>query len=217
MKVRLAFGLAIAARVVLVVTARRGTLRREGVGISERECDLAPWLRRPRRIARARGASQSHTVEHGTRPLSIFAPCGRSGVGDEGSGPRPCEPPKNLGEVTACPDRQRKLTDQEREQRRRRDRDRLEHAAREMLSSEGWKRWVRVRSTTSLGRYTLRNQWLIAAECARRGIIPTHVAGFRAWLALNRVVRKGERTIYILARLLWAVRGPCRCAGSTAM
>ncbi len=95
--------------------------------------------------------------------------------------------------------RSRKLTEEEREQRRGQDRDRLENAARELLTSEGWKRWVRVRSTTSLGRYSLRNQWLISSECAKRGITPTHVAGFRAWLALNRVVRKGERAIYILA------------------
>jgi hypothetical protein len=93
----------------------------------------------------------------------------------------------------------RKLTEQEREQRRQADRDRLENAARELLTSDGWKRWVRVRSTAALGRYSLRNQWLISSECAKREIAPTHVAGFRAWLALDRVVRKGERAIYILA------------------
>ena len=36
-------------------------------------------------------------------------------------------------------------------------------------------------------------------ECAARGITPTYVAGFRAFLALNRVVRRGERAIRILA------------------
>jgi hypothetical protein len=49
----------------------------------------------------------------------------------------------------------RKLTDAEREQRRQQDRDRLERAARELLSSDGWARWIRVRASTSLGRYTL--------------------------------------------------------------
>ena len=39
----------------------------------------------------------------------------------------------------------------------------------------------------------------MAADCHRRGITPTYVAGFRAWLALNRVVRKGSKAIYILA------------------
>ena len=44
-----------------------------------------------------------------------------------------------------------------------------------------------------------RNQWLIAVECHARGITPTYVAGFRAFLALNRCVRKGEKAIKILA------------------
>jgi N-terminal domain of anti-restriction factor ArdC len=98
--------------------------------------------------------------------------------------------------------RSHKLTEQERDERRQADRDRLEHAARELLSSEGWARWarwVRVRASNGLGRYSLRNQWLVAADCHRRGITPTYVAGFRAWLALNRVVRKGSKAIYILA------------------
>jgi hypothetical protein len=93
----------------------------------------------------------------------------------------------------------RQLTDQERDERRQRDRDRLENAARELLTSEGWARWIRVRASNGLGRYSLRNQWLISADCAKRGITPTYVAGFRAWLALNRVVTKGSRAIYILA------------------
>ena len=44
----------------------------------------------------------------------------------------------------------------------------------------------------------MRNQWLIAVECHARGITPTYVAGFRAFLALNRCVRKGEKAIKIL-------------------
>ena len=93
----------------------------------------------------------------------------------------------------------RQLTDQERDERRQRDRDRLESAARELLTSDGWARWVRVRASNGLGRYSLLNQWLISAEGARRGITPTYVAGFRAWLALNRVVAKGSKAIYIPA------------------
>ena len=93
----------------------------------------------------------------------------------------------------------RQLTDQERDERRQKDRERLENAARELLTSDGWARWVKVRSSVGLGRYSLRNQWLISADCAKRGITPTHVAGFRAWLALNRVVVKGSKAIYILA------------------
>jgi len=95
--------------------------------------------------------------------------------------------------------RSRKLTDEERDQRRQADRQRLENAARELLTSEGWARWVRVRSSVGLGRYSPRNQWLIGSEGATRGITPTYIAGFRAWLALNRVVVKGSKAIYILA------------------
>src|SRR4051794_21856682 len=91
------------------------------------------------------------------------------------------------------------FTEGERDARRQADRDRLEQAARELLTSEGWQRWMRVRATNGLARYSLRNQWIIASECARRGITPTYVAGFRAFLALNRGVRKGETAIGILA------------------
>jgi N-terminal domain of anti-restriction factor ArdC len=86
----------------------------------------------------------------------------------------------------------RKLTEAE---RRQADRDRLEQAARALLSSEGWHRWVRVRSTNGLSRYSFGNQLLIAMQCPDA----SYVAGFRAFLALNRCVRKGERAIRILA------------------
>jgi hypothetical protein len=91
------------------------------------------------------------------------------------------------------------LTEAERDARRQADRERLEQAARELLTSDGWQRWIRVRATNGLARYSLRNQWIIASEAARRGITPTYVAGFRAFLALNRCVRKGQTAIRILA------------------
>ena len=40
----------------------------------------------------------------------------------------------------------RRLSEQERAERRRQDRERLQQAARELLSSEGWARWVRTRA-----------------------------------------------------------------------
>jgi hypothetical protein len=89
----------------------------------------------------------------------------------------------------------RNLSDAERAQRRQADRDRLEHAARALLSSEGWQRWVRVRSTNGLSRYSFGNQLLIAMQRPDA----TYVAGFRSFLALNRCVRKGEKAIRILA------------------
>ena len=93
----------------------------------------------------------------------------------------------------------RALTDAERAARRQADRERIQHAARALLTSEGWQRWIKVRATNGLSRYSLRNQWLIAVDCHARGITPTYVAGFRAFLVLNRCVRKGEKAIKILA------------------
>jgi hypothetical protein len=88
-----------------------------------------------------------------------------------------------------------KPSDAERAERRRANRDRLEQAARALLDSEGWQRWVRVRSTNGLARYSFGNQLLIAMQRPDA----TYVAGFRAFLELDRCVRKGERAIRILA------------------
>jgi hypothetical protein len=91
------------------------------------------------------------------------------------------------------------LTDTERDARRKAECDRLEQAARALLTTDGWRRWIRVRASNGLSRYSLGNQMLIAVDCWSRGITPTYVAGFRAFLELNRCVRRGERAIRILA------------------
>src|SRR5438067_3511253 len=72
-------------------------------------------------------------------------------------------------------------------------REQLEQAARALLSSEGWQRWVRVRA--SFHHYSLTNTLLIAQQRPDA----TRVAGFRAWLKLGRCVRKGEHAIRIWA------------------
>jgi hypothetical protein len=92
------------------------------------------------------------------------------------------------------------LTSEERDARRKADRDRLEQAARALLTTDGWQRWIRVRASNGLSRYSVSNQLLIAVDCWSRGITPTYVAGFRAFLDLNRCVRKGEKAIRILAK-----------------
>jgi antirestriction protein ArdC len=91
----------------------------------------------------------------------------------------------------------RKLSQAERDERRRRDRERLAEATGALLSSEGWRAWLRARAT--FHSYSLHNTLLIAHEAGRRGFTPTHVAGFKAWLRLGRCVRKGEGGIVILA------------------
>ncbi len=89
------------------------------------------------------------------------------------------------------------LTDTEREQRRQAQRRQLEDALSALLSSEGWRRWLTTRAT--LHAYSPRNTLLIAHQAFARGMAPTHVAGFRAWLKLRHCVRKGERGLTIWA------------------
>jgi antirestriction protein ArdC len=89
----------------------------------------------------------------------------------------------------------RRLTDEERDERRRADRERLQKSAEQLLSSDGWQRWIRVRSHAGLARLSLSNQLLVAI--ARPDA--TFVAGLKAWLRLGYAVRKGERAVAILA------------------
>jgi hypothetical protein len=89
----------------------------------------------------------------------------------------------------------RRLTDEERDERRRGDRERLQRSAEQLLNSDGWQRWVRVRSQAGLARLSVSNQLLVAI--ARPDA--TFVAGFNAWLRLGYVVRKGERAVAIIA------------------
>jgi hypothetical protein len=91
----------------------------------------------------------------------------------------------------------RRLTEHERAERRRQDRERLLRAAEQLLTSEGWKRWVRVRSQAGLARLSISNQLLVAL--ARPDA--TFVAGFNTWLRLGFAVRKGERAVAIIAPL----------------
>jgi hypothetical protein len=89
----------------------------------------------------------------------------------------------------------RRLTEQERAERRRADRERLQRAAEQLLTSEGWQRWVAVRSRHGLARLSLSNQLLVAL--ARPDA--TFVAGFKGWLRMGFIVEKGQRAIVIIA------------------
>ncbi len=93
--------------------------------------------------------------------------------------------------------RSRQLSEREREERRRQARERLQRAAEELLCSEGWGRWVRVRAM--FHSYSAGNCMLLAFQCHERGIVPQRVAGFRTWLKLGRCVRRGEVALRILA------------------
>ncbi len=91
----------------------------------------------------------------------------------------------------------RRPTEQERAERRRQDRERLQRAAEELLSSDGWARWVKTRAM--FHAYSASNCMLLAAQCHQRGIVPERIAGFHTWLKLGRVVRRGEVALRILA------------------
>jgi hypothetical protein len=58
----------------------------------------------------------------------------------------------------------RPLTEAERDARRQADRERLEQAARALLTSDGWQRWIRVRATNGLSRYSLLISGLVCRE-----------------------------------------------------
>ena len=75
----------------------------------------------------------------------------------------------------------RRLSNQGRGERRAADRERLHQAAQQLLTSDGWQRWVRVRARGGLARLSLYNQLLVALCCPDA----TFVAGFKAWLALG--------------------------------
>lgn len=98
----------------------------------------------------------------------------------------------------------KRLTEAERDRRRTQDRERLKAATEQLLSSEGWQRWVRVRSRNGLARYSISNQLLIAMACPEA----TFVAGFRAWLDLGFAVQKGQRAIRIMAPMPVRERDP---------
>jgi len=66
-------------------------------------------------------------------------------VGAEGAAPAPHRAGSDRREPSVARHRRSKPTDSERDARRNADRARLEEATRELLSSEGWRRWVKTR------------------------------------------------------------------------
>ena len=75
-------------------------------------------------------------------------------------------------------------------------RERLVLAVEQMAASENFGAWLRARA--SFHEYSLNNTLLIATQRPDA----TRIAGYRAWQKLDRQVRKGEKSIRILA--------PCR-------
>ena len=91
----------------------------------------------------------------------------------------------------------RGLTDQQRQDQRTEALAKLEHATEALLSTDGWRGWLRTRSV--LHGYSANNTLLLWAQTQERDMPLTHVAGFKAWLRLGRCVRKGERGLKVFA------------------
>lgn len=80
------------------------------------------------------------------------------------------------------------MTDEERAERRKHERELTERAVAQLRSSAGWQRWLTVRARAGLRRLSLRNQLLVCLQDPTA----THVAGFKAWLKLGYCVRRGS-------------------------
>lgn len=80
----------------------------------------------------------------------------------------------------------RRLTDEEREERQERERELVAKAVEELRSSEGWQQWLTTRSR--FHKYSFGNQVLIALQNPDA----VFVAGFKKWISLGYLCRKGE-------------------------
>jgi hypothetical protein len=74
-----------------------------------------------------------------------------------------------------------RLSETERAERRRQDRERLQRAAEQLLTSEGWQRWVRVRSQAGLARLSVSNQLLVALVRPDATFVAGFKPEFRRW------------------------------------
>jgi len=71
--------------------------------------------------------------------------------------------------------------------------EKMEAGVAELQSSEGWTKWLQFQA--NLYTYSWNNTWLIAVQCPGASI----VMGYRKWQELGRQVKKGEKSIRILA------------------
>ena len=92
------------------------------------------------------------------------------------------------------------LSDSERAELRRADRELARQAVERLRSSDSWQRWLA--SRRHFHSYSLANQLLIATRHARGN--PGR--GAQAWLKLGYCVRKGERAVI----RIWCPRPPSK-------
>ncbi len=90
---------------------------------------------------------------------------------------------------------QQAKTAEQREERVKELQDLLHLGVSELLTSDGWQAWLSF--TARFRQYSVRNQVLIMAQKPDA----TQVAGYRAWQAAGRQVRRGEKAISVLGPL----------------
>jgi hypothetical protein len=90
----------------------------------------------------------------------------------------------------ATTQRRRKLTDEERSERRQAQRELLDQAVRGLLTSDGWTRWVRTRAR--FHRYSWRNTMLIAMQRPLAANAGLTAGGGRRALSSARGVRRAR-------------------------
>ncbi len=113
--------------------------------------------------------------------------------------------PENLTQhTTEQSPTEQEHSERERSERRHTDRERLRDAAEQLLTPEGWMRWVQARAT--LRGYSSANCMLLAQQCHERGIVPERVGGLHAWRKLGRHVREGETALRISAPIAFKLR-----------
>jgi len=80
------------------------------------------------------------------------------------------------------------------------EKEEMEGALRSMLSEEGWRHLLDLRASPS-HHYSLGNLAWLCAQAERRGMPLSQVRGYRAWEAVGRNVRRGEKALRVLAPL----------------
>ena len=83
----------------------------------------------------------------------------------------------------------------QREERVKELQEQLQHGVAALMTSDGWQTWLSFISR--FRQYSVRNQILIMAQKPDA----TQVAGYRAWQAAGRQVRRGEKAISVLGPL----------------
>jgi len=80
------------------------------------------------------------------------------------------------------------------------EKEEMEAALRAMLTEEGWRHLLDLRASPA-HRYSFNNLAWLCGQALHRNMPLSEVRGYRAWEAVNRHVRQGEKALRVLAPL----------------